>query len=309
MSRKLPLALGGAAAGWALWRAFGPEPTPRFTGDQDIPMRVPGRTVFVGRHEFFVRELGSPDAPPLVLVHGWVYDSLGTWFPVLERLAEHYRVIAVDHRNHGHSARTRGRYTIEQAADEVAAVLDIVAPGPFAVVGYSMGGMIAQALIRRRPGKVDRVVLAATAAFPIPQRRNLARVVYAVGRAIGRFSPWEGIRISWEYMMRTGAIERRHGRWLWDFLADRDVNLYFEGGYAVLRFDARSWVRRLEVPALVIIPTRDQLVPPAAQYELASLLRDVEVVELVGARHEAILTHSDQFLKAVEGFLSRPAAG
>lgn len=303
MVRKLGLAIGAAGFGWAAWRLFGPEPAPRFSGDQYIPARVPGRTVLVGRHEFLVREVGPVDGPPIVLIHGWVYDSLGTWYPLLDRLAESHRVIAVDHRNHGKSDRIRGRYEIDQAADELAAVLDAVVSRPVAVIGYSMGGMIAQSLVRRHPGRVHRMVLGATAAYPIPVRRALTHVVFLIGRALGRFSPYEGSRVSWEYLMRTGAVAPQHGRWLWEMLLNRDMNLYFEGGYAILRFDSRPWVGKLDVPALVVIPTEDQLVPPLAQYELASLLKDAEVVEVVGARHEAILTHTEEVAKAIDRFL------
>lgn len=303
MAGKLRTAAGLAAAGWVTWRAFGPEPHPRFVGVQERPVRFPGRSVLVGQNEFFVREAGLPDAPPLVLIHGWVYDSLGTWHALVDRLAAGNRIVAIDHRNHGKSDRIRGRYSIDQAADEVAGVLDAVGLGRVPVVGYSMGGMIAQSLARRHPGRVERMVLAATAAFPMPQQRMLTRAAFAVGRGIGRLSGYEGARVSYEYLMRTGTFERRNARWLWSYLLDRDVNLYYEGGNAIWRFDARTWVGRLDHPALVIIPTRDQLIPPAAQYELASLLRHAEVVEIVGARHEANWTHAPEMAKAIEGFV------
>jgi pimeloyl-ACP methyl ester carboxylesterase len=74
-------------------------------------------------------------------------------------------------------------------------------------------------------------------------------------------------------------------------------------GSAVNRFDARGWVGRLRQPTLVIINTEDQLMFPEVQYELASLLHEPEVFELVGARHEAPLTHTGPMIRAIEGFL------
>lgn len=265
-------------------------------------MDVPGRTVTVGRHEFFVREVGPADAPPIVLIHGWVYDSIGTWQRVIGPLSEQFRVIAVDHRNHGKSDRIRGRYSIEDATDEVAAVLNAVGAGPATVVGYSMGGMITQALALRHPYLVDRVVLAATAAYPIPRLRVATRVGFHIARALGRISPNEGARLSFHYLLGNGVIDRRHARWLWETLLDRDATLYFEGGNAVLRFDARDWVGRLDVPSLVIIPTNDQLVPPSAQYELYGLLKAPEIVELPGARHEAVMTHGADIATVIANF-------
>ncbi len=295
--------MGLAAAGWLAWRVAGPETGPRFHGTQERPIDVPGRTVTVGRNEFFVREAGPVDAPTVVLIHGWVYDSVGTWQRVIEPLAERFRVIAVDHRNHGKSDRIRGRYSIEDATDEVAAVLNVVGAGPSTIVGYSMGGMIAQALALRHPYLVDRIVLAATGAYPIPRRRWLVAAGFYIARTLGRISPAEGARLSYHYLLRTGVTEPRHARWLWEALLDRDATLYFEGGKAVLRFDSRDWVGRLDIPSLVIIPTEDQLIPPSAQYELYALLKAPEIVEIPGARHEAVMTHAAEIVEVIARFV------
>lgn len=263
----------------------------------------PGRTVTVGRHEFLVREAGPEDGPVLVLLHGWAYGSTGTWHGIVARLGDRFRVVTVDHRNHEKSDRIQGRYSIDDAADEVAgALLAAGVRGPVTVAGYSMGGLIAQTLARRYPALVGRLVLGATGARPIPIRRLATLGVFAVGRAMGRVGSTGWLRASYHYLMRVGAFEPRYGRWLWESLLNRDVNLYFEAGSAIWRFDSRDWIGRLAVPSLVIIPTDDQLVPPPAQYELASLLRDAEVVELVGARHEAVLTHTDEIAKSIARF-------
>ncbi len=291
-----------AGLAWLGWRLFGPAVPPRFRGPQDRPPMPPGRTVRVGRHELLVREAGPRGAPVVVLLHGWVYGSTGTWHRVVPRLADRFRVVAIDHRNHEKADRIQGRYSIDAAADEVAGVLYAIDVDGATIAGYSMGGLIAQALARRHPSLARRLVLAGTAARPIPERRTAALVAFALARAAGRVGSTLGARVSYHYLMRVGAFERRYGRWLWDALIDRDINLYFEGGWAIWRFDSREWIGQLGAAAMVVIPIDDQLVPPAAQYELASLIPDVEVVELVGARHEAVLTHADDIAKAIAGF-------
>lgn len=291
-----------AAVGWAGWRLFGPALRPRVTGRQERPPMPPGRTVAVGRHELLVREAGPADGPPLVLIHGWVYDSTGTWHKVIPHLTDRFRVVAVDYRNHGKADRIQGRYTVEQAADEVAGALHAAGVRRATIAGYSMGGLIAQALARRHPALVGRLVLAGTAAFPLPEQRWPIRAGFGLARALGRVGSTLGARISYHYLLRVGAVDRRHAAWLWDTLLDRDVNLYFAGGAAIWNFDSRDWIGRVSIPAMVVIPTRDQLVPAAAQYELASLIPDVEVVELVGARHEAALTHGEDVGKAIARF-------
>lgn len=292
-----------AVLGWVAWRLFAPPVWPRTNGIQERPFVVPGRTVTVGRHEFLVREAGPEDGPVLVLIHGWVYGSVATWHRILTTLAERYRVVAIDHRNHGKADRIQQRYSIDDAADEVAGVMSVLGLRRATVVGYSMGGLIAQSIARRHPGVIGRMVLAGTAAFPVPDHRVLARLGATVARAMGRFGSPLGARISYHYLLSVGAVERKHAAWLWDKITNRDINLYFEGGRAIYDFDARSWIGKIDLPTLVIIPTEDQLIPPHAQYELAALLPNAEVVELVGAKHEAVMTHSDDVVKAIEGFV------
>ena len=84
---------------------------------------------------------------------------------------------------------------------------------------------------------------------------------------------------------------------------DRDPTLYYEAGAAVWRFDSRSWVGRLDCPVVVVVTTDDRLVPPRAQYELASLLPEAAVHEVLGAGHEAILTRPEEFIDVIETFV------
>lgn len=288
--------------GWILWRLFGPEFAPRTTTRQEHPARIPGRTIFVGEREFMVRETGRLDGPVLFLLHGWGYDSVATWHRVLPTLREHFRVILMDQRNHGGTPRQSGSFSIEDLADDAAAVMTALDLPPVAVAGYSMGGMVAQALARRHPGMVSQLILAGTAAHPIAQRRAATRAMFAAGRGIGRLSLIEWARSTHRYLLRHGAVEPRHSRWLWETLVSRDPKVGFESGVAVWHFDARDWAGGLDIPTLVIIPTADQLVLPDQQRELAELLPQARVVELGGAKHEAVLTHGDEIAKAMIEF-------
>ncbi len=296
-------ALGFGIGGWALWRLFGPVTRPKSRGPQVHPLPVPGRTVFVGSKEFLVRETGLPDAPPIVLIHGWVYDSVETFSRLVPFLVDRFRVIMIDQRNYGGSSSHYEDYEIETVADEIAAVLDVLEVNRATVFGYSMGGMVAQALARRHPGHVKWAVFAATAAKPM--RRP---VVDAVGmvllRVLWKLGNFEGARISHAVLRHAGAFGPEHDRWLWDVMLARDTELNMRALRAIKRFDSRKWVGQLAAPALVIIPTRDQIIRPSVQYELAGLVKDPVVLEL-GGRHEAIFTHARQIAEAVVEFVEK----
>ncbi|MDJ0925293.1 MAG: alpha/beta fold hydrolase, partial [Acidimicrobiia bacterium] len=146
--------LGYGAAGWLAWRVLGPEPAPHFGPPQTNPLSLPGRTVIVGENELFVRQTGDPGAPRLVLIHGWNLDGAMTFHRVIPLLAERYRVIVPDLRNHGRSEWVRGRVEIADLADDVAGLLDAIGVSGATMLGYSMGGMVVQELARRHPRHV-----------------------------------------------------------------------------------------------------------------------------------------------------------
>lgn len=240
---RLRSTLAWLVGGWAAWRLFGPEAGPRFSPGQERPIRIPGRTVFVGEREFFVRELGPEDAPPLVLVHGWGFDGEMTYHRVAGALAEHFRVIVPDHRNHGKSDWIRGRYEIADLADELAGVLDAIGVTRAVFFGYSLGGLVVQELARRHPGRVDRMVLAATGALPVHRFRPAARAGMWTARALARFSTQEIAAASSRLMLRAGALEPTSHRWMRGALLHRDPTLFYEAWRrrpSALRYTARG---------------------------------------------------------------------
>ncbi len=296
--------VGSVLGGYTLWRLFGPVTRPRSHGPQEHPLPLPGRTVFVGNKELFVREAGLPDAPPLVLIHGWVYESITTFSALVPLLIDRFRVIMIDQRNYGGSSRIHEEYEIDTVADEIAGVLDRLEVGRATVLGYSMGGMVAQALARRHPGHVKRVVYGASAAKPM-RKPVWDAIGMTVLRVLWKIGNLEGARVSHFILRRVGAYGPEHDRWLWDVMLNRDPELNMRALRAIKRFDSRKWVGQLDAPALVIIPSRDQIISPGTQYELASLIRRPQVLELSGARHEAIFTHAREIAEAVVEFAEK----
>lgn len=295
---------------WIGWlavalRAFANVWTPRWRAPQRHPWRIPGRLVFVGDREFLVRQTGREDGPNITLIHGLGGASLAEWYEVGPRLADHYRITLVDHRSHGHSPRTIESYEIADLADDVAAVLDRLGITTTAVVGYSMGGTIAQELAYRHPLLVERLVLIGTFVTHEAALQSLRRVGALLVRAWERLTGVGTAEFRAGYLLATGAVGRHHARWLWEETHSRDVEAGAAATLALLRFDSSDWIRKVDQPSLVIIPLSDQLVPVAWQYQLASELADARVVELVGARHEAPITHSGPIVEAIEGFLTR----
>ena len=130
------------------------------------PRLPPGRVVELpGRGSTFIREAGSSAAPALVLLHGLTASADLNWFTAYNQLARRYRVIALDQRGHGRGIRLRGRpFRLEDCADDVAALADALEIERFVPVGYSMGGAVAQLVVKRHPARANGLVLCATRA-------------------------------------------------------------------------------------------------------------------------------------------------
>ena len=288
---------------WLAWRLFGPDREPRYQGPQVRPIKVPGRTVFYDEKEFFVREIGPEDAPPLVLIHGWSFDGEMVFYEIIPELSQRYRVIIPDHRNHGKSDRVRGSFDIEDLASELGAILSALGYDRVSLFGYSMGGMAAQVFAHRYPERVERLVLAGTAAYPIDRFRIGTRVAFWVGRALARLSKKEEAMVTYGYLNRRQTIDDSAQRWMWAALLNRDATLYYESGNAVWRFDARPWVGEITTPTMVIMPERDDVVSPRAQHDLAARLDDPVVIELEGARHDSVIARPEDYIKAIDAFL------
>jgi pimeloyl-ACP methyl ester carboxylesterase len=232
-----------------------------------------------GRGEVFVRDSGGT-SPAVLLLHGWTASADINFFPVYSTLAESYRVIALDQRGHGRGLESMEPFSLEDCADDAAAFLEQSGVGPAIVIGYSMGGPVAMLLARRHPGLVAGLVMQATA---LEWRHARERAVWGLLPVLDL-----GLRAGvgagfFEWVVRRAGREDpglgRYRPWLEAEFQRATARDLVAAGRALSRYDARAWAGHLDVPAAVLVTTRDALVQPAKQRELAKVL-GADVVEI-----------------------------
>lgn len=124
----------------------------------DVPgVGVSHRFVEARGLRFHVAEAGSPDAPPLLLVHGWP-EHWFTWRKVLPALAEHYHCVMPDLRGMGWSDAPPKGYEKESLADDILAVLDVLGLDRVKVLAHDWGGWASYLIALREPARIERLV-------------------------------------------------------------------------------------------------------------------------------------------------------
>ncbi|MBB5889761.1 alpha/beta fold hydrolase [Kutzneria kofuensis] len=135
-------------------------------------------TVRVGDVTIAYRETGTPDGPPVVLLHAMA-SSGGTWRRLAACLPDR-RVILPDLRGHGRSSRAAD-YTLAGFRDDMVGLLDELGLDRVDLVGHSLGGRIASMIALDSPARVRRLVLEDTPPPPHepgpPPTRSLAELV------------------------------------------------------------------------------------------------------------------------------------
>jgi 3-oxoadipate enol-lactonase len=119
------------------------------------------------------RVWGSPEAPPLVLLHG-LGDGAADWDGVAPAFAGRWRVYAPDLRGHGRSGRP-GDYSVELMEADVLGFLEALELGRVDLIGHSMGGLVGYLVAGDHPERVRRLILEDVAALRPRERGTLER--------------------------------------------------------------------------------------------------------------------------------------
>ena len=111
------------------------------------------------------------DAPPVMLIHGVGADG-NSWDQIAPALAPDFRVLRLDLRGHGRSGHTDGSLSLDEFVQDVTDVLDACHVPAAHIVGFSLGGMIAQGFALQHPDRVRRLVLLSAVADRTPEERQ-----------------------------------------------------------------------------------------------------------------------------------------
>jgi len=146
--------------------------------DADAPPGWRRHTLRAAGLELAVFETGAPDGPPVLLLHGLGLWTSVTWDRLVARLDPRRRYVALDLPGFGASEKPDARYDTAFFRHVLEAAVPALGAGQVALVGHSLGGLLAADFAGAHPDRVRRLVLLAPAGFAHP-RRHLALAVAA----------------------------------------------------------------------------------------------------------------------------------
>ncbi len=244
---------------------------------------------------------------PLLLISGINCDHAILWQTVKDALAQDYQVITYAPRGVAPSSAPDSPYSVELMADDAAALLTKLKIPSAHILGYSMGGMIAQSLAISHPDKVDNLILAATTA----KISALNRIVCeGCKKILARGVPREeagAVMLPWFFsnsflsMFLEGKLNGPIPKL--DPIMPQSASGLFHQFEALATFDRRESLGSINVPTLIIAGEKDLLMPIEDAQELASLIPDARLVAIPHAGHLLIHENPTAFLQMISAFM------
>lgn len=269
---------------------------PEFPPVEHVPtgrwVRLRGR----GR-AYVIDEPGPrPDAPVVVLLHGLASPAAVCWAATIGPLSRVARVIAFDQRWHGRGI-TSAHFTLEDCADDVAAVLDTLGVERAIMAGYSLGGAIAQMTWSRQRSRVAGLVLCSTSRNA--QGGISERLFFPfMNLATRSMREYAAVRVS----TKSANLPDPHPFDKDDVTAWGRAEMATMSPWAIPlamnafgHFNSAPWIGEVDVPTAVVVTDQDRVIPTRRQLKLAESIPRAFVHRAPGG-HTSIAFDVDNWL-------------
>lgn len=266
------------------------------------------RVVELRGMRFHYVEWGPPDAPPAVLLHG-LTGHARIWDYTAARLADRFRLYALDQRGHGDTAWPEPpSYGTDEFVADTLAFVDHLGLQRFALAGLSMGGHNAMAFAARYPDRVAKLVIVDI--MPAlrmdrspnwPEMERIAREghirfasedqAFAVARLGNPHASDEHLR----YRVALNLKPTEDGGWVWKYdhrapVSWRPTDLWPE-------------VRRITMPTLLVRGGKTEVLPLEVAERMAREFPDLRLVTVPEAGHSVPTDRPEELARIMSGFL------
>ncbi|MCX7939943.1 MAG: alpha/beta hydrolase [Thermoflexales bacterium] len=256
---------------------------------------------------FFV-ERGDPEAPAVVFLHGFPFNH-AMWQAQVEVLSQRYRCIAPDLRGYGRSPQPPdcAAWTMDDFADDVAALMDALGIARATVCGLSMGGYVAFALWRRHRSCISRLILANTKAAGDSEQAKQNR------RRHAELVRTQGMRAFADEMLPKLLAPNAHPA-VAEAVRAMIESTPIETVLATLpaladRPDMSEALSAISVPTLVVVGEQDAISPLSEAQFMQARIPGARLAVIPNTGHLSPMEQPEAFNQAVLAFLSETDSG
>jgi 3-oxoadipate enol-lactonase len=253
----------------------------------------------VAGESFNVLVEGPSDAPAVIMAHALGAD-LTMWDPQASVLSRRFRVVRYDSRGHSNGPSATGPLTLADLGRDALAILDALGIARAHWVGLSMGGSIGQWLLIHRRERIERAILANTAAYLGPASAWDARIKAVREGGVAAIAP--AIIERWftkEFREREPQVVAR----ILKILQSTPADGYAACAAAVRDMDLREDIKTVCAPVLVIASRHDLSASPQLGAEIAASIAGSRLLTLEAA-HLSNIEAADAFNRAAIEFLT-----
>jgi len=247
----------------------------------------------------------APGQKTLLLVHGFPLDRQ-MWQEQIEPLSKVARVIVPDLRGFGQSTPGAQTISMEQLADDLAALLDVLhVTAPVVLCGLSMGGYVAWQFWLRHSERLAGLILcdtkaAADTAEAAAGREKMAQQVLEQGSQVAATAMLPKLFDAKTAEKNPAAVELIQNTML--STAPETVAAALKAMAVRQNFTPR--LPEIRVKTLVVVGETDAIATPAEMSAMAQAIPQAEYVVIAGAGHMSPLEQPAAFNAAVEKFLA-----
>jgi pimeloyl-ACP methyl ester carboxylesterase len=257
-----------------------------------------------------VREEGSPNAPPLILIHGFIY-SLESWDGWATALASDYRVIRFDLAGHGLTGPDpQKRYSPAERAEFIGAVMDALKIDSAYLAGNSLGGLAAWKFAAAHPERAKGLILVSPGAYAANGVSDTPVAPPKAMEVFLRTAPEASVRTSAQIVFADDSkITEARLQVLRDMMRRRgNGQAFVDSINEFVLPDPTAELSRITAPTLILWGAEDMLIPVEQGARLEEAIANARLIVYDGVGHVAQeedpqTTASDvaEFLDAVSG--------
>lgn len=240
------------------------------------------------------------------MIAGLASDSQ-SWAPIVPLLSERHQLIMPDNRAVGRTLPKDAETSIEQMAEDYAALLDALGIDRVRILGHSMGGIVAMHFAARWPDRVHRLIVAASEPSQTARTISLIDTLVALREAGVRDELWFKSLFHWlfapTFFDDPAALEEAI-RLSEDYPYRQTVEAMRRQADAIAQFDLGGSAKHIVAPTLAILGGDDLLISSKEATTALKSIGNIQIEEIAGAAHSLHWDNPEAFSDLALAFLN-----